>query len=829
MKNKTNVFFLFLYLILFNTAVSSIENFNYEAQEIEVLDNGNVIKGNNNIKVVLDNNINITSDKLQYDKKNELVELNGNIKLFIKDKNIYIAADKLQYDSSINLLLLNGNVKLDNQDKNIELRSSELLFSRNENKIYSTKRTDFIFNEKYFGKSESFNYIMGKEEVWSEDRVLINDKLGNFFFIDDFKYNGQKKTIHGSNTKYIDKERNEYLISDTVINLKNNHILGKDLDIIFSKSTFGNSQNDPRLKARSFSLKENISYMNKGVFTTCKKSEKCPPWKIYAENITHDKEKETIKYKNAWLKIYDVPIAYFPAFSHPDPSVKRKSGFLTPSFMNSNSHGLSIDVPYYMVISKNKDLTFKPRFYGNSQSIIQNEYRQLNKNSTHMIDLSINNSNPLKSKNQSKSHFFSNSIFDLKLDTFESSRLELNLEKTTNDTYLKTYKIDSPLIDNNTLLNSHLTFNAEDEGLSLSVSVETWEDLSKNTHDRFEFIYPNYKISKMLDLKSNNLTFSSYGYQKNYQTNIYEGIVTNDVLYEINSGISNSGLKSKINALLKNVNTDSTKSPKYKDGINQSLLSSFLFTSELPLRKRNKKYDDSLTPKFSLMYSPNKTKNLTEEDRRIEVNNIYSFNRIGASDTVEGGASITLGTEYKKTNKKNYEDLISLNLATVIRKDKNEDLPLTSSLGDKHSDFFGNFGIKPSKNFDLNYNFALDNDLNKSNYDALEANISLNNFITSFEYINDKKNKDQQSYLTNNSSLKVGDNNSLGFNIRKNKKTNATEFYDLVYNYSNDCLEAAISFNKSYYTDADLKPEKQLFFSLTIIPFGKIDTPNFNK
>ena len=96
MKNKTNVFFLFLYLILFNTAVSSIENFNYEAQEIEVLDNGNVIKGNNNIKVVLDNNINITSDKLQYDKKNELVELNGNIKLFIKDKNIYIAADKLQ-------------------------------------------------------------------------------------------------------------------------------------------------------------------------------------------------------------------------------------------------------------------------------------------------------------------------------------------------------------------------------------------------------------------------------------------------------------------------------------------------------------------------------------------------------------------------------------------------------------------------------------------------------------------------------------------------------------------------------------------------------------
>ena len=54
------------------------------------------------------------------------------------------------------------------------------------------------------------------------------------------------------------------------------------------------------------------------------------------------------------------------------------------------------------------------------------------------------------------------------------------------------------------------------------------------------------------------------------------------------------------------------------------------------------------------------------------------------------------------------------------------------------------------------------------------------------------------------------------------------EFYDLYYSYSNDCLEAAITFNKSYYSDSDLKPEKQLFFSISIIPFGKVNTPNLN-
>ena len=57
---------------------------------------------------------------------------------------------------------------------------------------------------------------------------------------------------------------------------------------------------------------------------------------MYAEEIEHDKKK-IINYKNAWLKIYDVPTIYFPKFSHPDPTVKRKSGFLSPKFSNSKN------------------------------------------------------------------------------------------------------------------------------------------------------------------------------------------------------------------------------------------------------------------------------------------------------------------------------------------------------------------------------------------------------------------------------------------------------------------------------------------------------------
>ena len=48
---------------------------------------------------------------------------------------------------------------------------------------------------------------------------------------------------------------------------------------------------------------------------------------ISAEKIQHDKKARIINYKNAWLKIYDVPVMYFPKFFHPDPTVKENLVF----------------------------------------------------------------------------------------------------------------------------------------------------------------------------------------------------------------------------------------------------------------------------------------------------------------------------------------------------------------------------------------------------------------------------------------------------------------------------------------------------------------------
>ena len=63
---------------------------------------------------------------------------------------------------------------------------------------------------------------------------------------------------------------------------------------------------------------------------------------LKAKKIKHDKNKKQLIYENAILKIYDIPVFYFPKFFHPDPTVKRQSGFLKPQLNNSNILGSSI-------------------------------------------------------------------------------------------------------------------------------------------------------------------------------------------------------------------------------------------------------------------------------------------------------------------------------------------------------------------------------------------------------------------------------------------------------------------------------------------------------
>ena len=179
-----------------------------------------------------------------------------------------------------------------------------------------------------------------------------------------------------------------------------------------------------------------------------------------AEEIKHDKKKKTIYYKNASLKIYDKKVFYFPKFFHPDPTVDRQSGFLIPKIQDNSTTGLSFNLPYFIALAENKDITLSPRFFAEDKFLIQSEFRQKNKNSDHVIDLS----QYISSEENTKGHLFYNLNKNYENDNFDEIELNIQLEQVSDETYLKAYKIESPIINNTSNLTNSLgiKFNNEE-------------------------------------------------------------------------------------------------------------------------------------------------------------------------------------------------------------------------------------------------------------------------------------------------------------------------------------------------------------------------------
>ncbi len=790
MKNNIKKISLIIIINLIFIPFSISEEINFEANLIELVDKDKRIIAKKNVKI-FNNDETIYADEMDYDKSKKIIKAKGNVLLEIPNEKIKIYGEQLIYFKNKELIILDNSIKIELNNKFL-FTTDEAIYDKNKKKI----------NVNYYSE--------------------FKDMAGNIISAEKAEFLLINKLLKIETVDLTDELKNKYSFNSAIVNFQDNKLIADGIKIDFFKNTFDNNQNDPRLRGNYMYSDNNKSLIKKGVFTTCKKrDDKCPPWQLKAQEIKHDKSKKTIYYKNAWLEIYDKPIIYFPRFFHPDPTVKRQSGFLVPKFESSSSLGDSLSVPYFKVISENKDFTFTPKIYSDNKGLFQTEYRQENKNSSHVADISLK-----KDSKRSKTHFFSNTIAKLDLLYFDNSEIEINLETTSNDNYLKSHKIKSAITNNNSLLNSFLLLKGSRDDLYLEAKIEAYEDLTKeNASDKYQYVLPSFELSKSFN---NNLSLASNGYQKNYDTNIFEKVLINDLKYSTTPKITSKGFVNKLNILFKNVTTDSENSNEYNNTFRSQNFGSLLYDISFPMKKEGNNYNNFLSGKASFMYSPNKNKNIKSIDRKINIKNVFSQNRLGLSDSVEGGQSLTLGGEYKITDKQN-NSILTAGLASVLRDKNDEKLPINSTLNNKNSDLVGALNFTPNENFNIDYNFSLDNDFSSTNYNLIKTNLTINKFVTTFEFLQEDDEVGSENYYSNETAFIFNESNSLKYRTRRNKKTDLTEYYNLIYEYKNDCLTAAIQYNKDYYSDKDLKPNEEIFFSISIVPFSKINSPSKRK
>ena len=317
------------------------------------------------------------------------------------------------------------------------------------------------------------------------------------------------------------------------------------------------------------------------------------------------------------------------------------------------------------------------------------------------------------------------------------------------------------------------------------------------------------------------MDFISSGKNNLIDTNNLESTVINNINYSGFDIITKKGLKNKFEINFKNLNSVGKNSIQYKSSPQIEMMSMYSLDSSFPLVKKENDYNSYFTPKFSLKLNPHDMKDYSSSKKNINTKNIFSNNRLGLSDSLETGKSITLGVDFKREDKNNLNNFTELSLATVIRDKEEKFIPTNTSLNKKNSNLFGNIKTRFSELIDFEYNFVVDNNYEELVYNEFNTNLNIGNLETEFSFIKERGEIGDENIFLNNTVYKVNDNNSLSFSTRRNRKLNLTEYYNLVYEYKNDCLKAGIKYNKTYYEDKDLKPSENLFLSLTLIPLGE--------
>ena len=777
--------------------ISYAEQFKFETSEIEIIENGNLILAKNGKAISSDGNLEIQAEKFEFIKELETLKAFQGIALF-KANNIKIEFSEINFDQLNLITTAKNNVIITDLKKNISIQTDSVSFNKRKNILKSLTQS------------------------------VLKDSNNNVLRADNFLYDLDDGILKMKNANLKDFNENNFQLKLAFLDTLSNELIGKDISIDLNNESF-NQDNEPRIKGKSIIYKNGFTEVTKGIFTTCKKNDTCPPWQLSAEKIQHDPKKEIINYKNALLRVYDIPVMYFPKFFHPDPTVKRKSGFLVPTIKNSASSTNYLSIPYFSVISQNKDFTFTPRLYSNSNFLLQSEFRQKNKDSSHISDVSFFN----EEGNDSKSHIFYKYNRFIKFADFDEGDLDLKIEKTSNDTYLRKNKLSSPLFKSLNVLENTFGINLSSEKLSLKTEFKVYEDLDKENNDRYEFILPKLDITRKINNFTNlagNFLFKSNNSIRSYNTNVLEKVNINNFIFNSDTSFSESGFKNNYDFIIKNVNSDTENSSAYKQNENFFLSGLFQYNSSFPLVKKNNELLNIFVPKLALKLSPNYTKDISQNDgNRLDVNNIFNLDRLSTNDILEGGTSLTIGNDFTIFNEKKSKEVFSLKLANNLRLEENHDLPRRNQLNSKNSNFFGEIIYSPNEYFTTKYNASTKNNLTDVNYENFIAEISLNNFVTTFDYINENNTTENNSYLSSAVKLNLDKSNSIQFLTRENKSSNLTEYYNLIYQYKNDCLAASIEYNKDYYDDRDIKPEENIFLKLTIIPFGETSSPNLKE
>ncbi|MEM6665009.1 MAG: LPS-assembly protein LptD [Pseudomonadota bacterium] len=238
----------------------------------------------------------------------------------------------------------------DNEQMLIE--ADELIYN-NENETVTARGTVQIYYGPYTLQADEVTYDQRQARLQARGRVRVTEPDGN--------------VIYAEVADLADDFRDGFVRSLTVETPERTTVSAASAERVAGNTTI----------------------FNRGVYTACERCEenpdKPPLWQVKAVRIVHDQEDRVIYYENAHLEFLGIPVAWIPFFSNPDPTVKRKTGFLSPGIRYSEMLGAGLEVPYFINLAPNMDVTLSPVFSQRQVLLMGGEFRHRTTNGSYAV------------------------------------------------------------------------------------------------------------------------------------------------------------------------------------------------------------------------------------------------------------------------------------------------------------------------------------------------------------------------------------------------------------------------------------------------------------
>jgi len=642
----------------------------------------------------------------------------------------------------------------------------------------------------------SFSKISNGTYEIEANQSLI-EKKDIFRLSGDVKIKSSNVFISGNDISI--NKTNETITSFSPINFKNNELEFTASNLTYNKTNIDASDTEfifNQLQYRGSAEKLNTSDIAKKLSGASITS--CPlldnDWIIEADSIYIDNANNTGSAKNAKIKLFGIPIFYFPELSWVLSG--RGSGFLIPSISTyknylTGSSETKLSVPYYFNIAKDKDLLIDLTNYSDRGASIYSNYRQLLSQNEFWEEGKIDliNEYIAHDKLTNNARWFSNNEIQLKLN--QNSNLVLNNKRVSDINFSKDFHTDTASEN----LLSYIDYNYYDDfEFSLRVENEQVVDSSSSSY----FKAPEISFSKQVNSESINSKFEFNSSKfKSKITENKEGL-RNKLDIEFSKKYNLGGL-----SLTPTISENFTNYQLQSDTKIDRSISSFYLPASMEFQRNfniGKKYfNQSFSPKFLYRFTDFESQSsIPNFDTNSLTSQIYHFydtdnKDFTGIDKINAENSLSYGFETNIVNV-DTNNLINFGVSQKINFNKKKIDLLGNTL---FTDNFSNIFFTSDINFqEINLSSAFSHNPYNGNMQESSISINYSPYVNKFFGIDHINNEDKSIVLyagypiTSEISFFGSMNRNLS--LSKNEK----EMYGL--SYENCCWEAKlVKFNDS--------------------------------